>query len=131
VLAWEGEAGLLLEIDLATDTVSYTSTAPGARPEGQSNNLLLYAGQTGTAYALRGAGEIVATDIGGGTWSSKQFSRRFTVPALTPAEQILLTEVKGPSLDESLSLYAPASASLQPDLAPVKGDVRDLKVVAV
>lgn len=134
VLTWNPTAGALVDVDLITGTVASVPTTPAWLLT--ENNSLVYDAGTGTAYAIAyhystqpWTSEIVAIDLAARTWSSQQFQRVLTIPAMTPAGRLLLAESVFPAGGgEFLSIYEPASQTLAPQVCPAIEHIRDLKV---
>jgi len=139
VLAWNAGQGVLLDIDLRSGGMSSLSTSAVAAGGPMFNNALLYAPGSGKAYVTRLTSvgppfqsDIVTFDINSGTWSSRQFQRYLTIPALTPSERVLVVDTQGgPNLSESLAVYNSGTQQLAPNLCGVPfPNVTDLKVAA-
>jgi hypothetical protein len=140
VLTWNPTVGALVEVDLVTGTVASVPTTPAWLLT--ENNSLVYDAGRGMAYAIADhyssqgpvpwTTEIVAVDLATRTWSSKQFQRALTIPAVTPAGRLLVAETVVPfAVDgEFLSIYEPASQTLTPQVCPAIEHIRDLKVLS-
>jgi hypothetical protein len=139
VLAWNAAQGVLLDIDLRGGGMSSLSTSAIAVGGGMFHNTLLYAPGSGNAYVARLTSwspqfrsDIVTFDINSGTWSSRQFQKYLSIPALTPSEQVLVVDSQANAYtSESLAVYNPGTQQLSPDLCGVPfPNVSDVKVVA-
>lgn len=133
VLSWQGAT--MFDVDLTSGAINSVPTAPGGQLGGFG---FQYDPGTGSAYVVKDqyspqtgvpwTTEIVAVDVAAGTWSSRQYSRILTIPAVTPSGNLLVAETKAGGKGDFLGIYYPSPQTLWPELCPTAPSVRDLKV---